>query len=220
MNIRQHSLGMALLMTLVMSHNAFAQALQPAPATPSGTPSAAPGTSADMPPNMQWSATAMVSALTGSDLYGGAPGFGADLTYLHRDWLGAEATINFAPGVDLATPADDNSSIATYFVNALVRPRIEARGVRPFLSAGLGLIHKAGSAGFLGEPVDFSDNQFGLNVGVGVTYFRGPWGLRSDFRHYMAVGEEGDDLEVEDPNDILGNTAFWRWDFGVSYRWE
>jgi hypothetical protein len=106
-------------------------------------------------------------------------------------------------------------------VNALViSPRIEVRGIRPFASVGVGLIQKAGVLQLTDGREEFDNSQFGINTGVGVMYFRGPWGLRSDLRYYMAAGEEDDDIEVLEPDDVLGDTSFWRWDIGISYRWE
>lgn len=219
MNIRQHTLGVVVLATAIIVGGPMTAAGQTPQSAPAPQPDAQPMFQSGEP-DLRWIGTAMVGSLMGSDMDGTSAGLGAALTYLHRDWLGAEAAINFAPKVDLASPADRDASLGTYYVNALLLPRIEAEGFRPFASVGAGLIHKAGVLEFTGDREEFDNSQFGTNAGFGVMYFRGPWGVRSDIRYYLAAGEEDDDIEVLEPDDVLGDTNFWRWDIGVSYRWE
>jgi opacity protein-like surface antigen len=86
-------------------------------------------------------------------------------------------------------------------------------GVRPYGSAGIGLLRTNVSASGLFD--DLSTNELGFNAGAGLhVFFSDTVGLRGDVRYFRSL-QSGDD----GGNDLdLGDFTFWRGTVGVTFR--
>lgn len=123
-------------------------------------------------------------------VYGVALGVGGGL-------LGFELDVAFAP--DFFGDSDETflggNSVTTAMGNIVVGmpgSRRSGAGVRPYTSAGLGLIRQR-IEGF-GDLLEFSRNNFGYNFGAGLmVFFSGSVGIRGDVRYFRSFqdSEEG-----------------------------
>ena len=107
-----------------------------------------------------------------------------------------------------------DSNVTTLMGNVLFSAP-PGRGVRPYGSAGLGLIRSRVS-GVANLFDDVSRNDLGLNVGGGVNgQFTENVGIRGDIRYFRSFEkDEGETLDLG-----LSNFDFWRGSVGVSFRW-
>ena len=88
-------------------------------------------------------------------------------------------------------------------------------GIRPYFTAGLGLLRTQIDGGTLGN-VSSSDNGLGWNAGGGVMgYFTDHVGVRGDIRYMRGFNEQ--DLGF-DSGDNLQALRFWRASVGVVFR--
>ncbi len=154
----------------------------------------------------------------GGNSANGKPLFGASLGFMSAGVFGLEADVAHSPeffGDDLSNIAD--ASITTAMVNLLVGVPVGGTsgvGVRPYVSAGAGLIRASVSS-----PTDLFDdlsrNDMGINVGGGVVgFFNDHVGLRGDLRYFRAL--QGDD---DEPVGVsLSDFNFTRATLGVSFR--
>lgn len=86
-------------------------------------------------------------------------------------------------------------------------------GIRPYVSAGLGLLktNVPGTSEFL----DVSRNDWGFNLGFGAHVFASDHvGFRGDVRYVRSL--QKDETTVTD--FALGNFDFWRWTAGITIR--
>jgi opacity protein-like surface antigen len=86
-------------------------------------------------------------------------------------------------------------------------------GIRPYASAGLGLLKQnvPGTSDFL----DVSRNDWGFNIGFGAHVFASDHvGFRGDVRYLRSL--ENDEGTLNDFK--AGNFDFWRWTAGVTFR--
>jgi opacity protein-like surface antigen len=166
--------------------------------------------------------------------YGGMT-FGQDAKNLeHFNWggtagwmghgiVGFEADFNHTP--NFFEPKDNNTTntnlfgknnVTSLMGNVLVGVPVGGQrggGIRPYASAGVGLLKQnvPGSSDFL----DVSRNDWGFNIGVGAHVFASDHvGFRGDVRYVRSLeNDEGT------PNDFkVGNFDFWRWTVGVTFR--
>ena len=106
-------------------------------------------------------------------------------------------------------------AISQAFIMANLVVGAPAGGVRPYASGGVGLIKsKVDDAGqFFGE---INNNDFGFNLGAGVTGFvNDNIGIRGDVRYFRSLRDD----EPDDEFDVgLSDFHFWRGTVGVSFR--
>lgn len=112
-----------------------------------------------------------------------------------------------------------DSNVTTLMANLIVGAPIGGQagvGVRPYGSAGLGLLRSHVSSTGLFD--DLSTNELGFNVGGGAhVFFNDHVGLRGDIRYFRGLQDEDND---EDELFELGlrDVDFWRGTLGVSFR--
>lgn len=89
-------------------------------------------------------------------------------------------------------------------------------GVRPYATAGLGLI-RSEVDGLLSRD-GVSDNDFAFNLGGGVMgFFNDHVGLRGDLRYMRTINSKFTESDVI-PEFHAGDFDFWRMSFGVVFR--
>ena len=145
--------------------------------------------------------------------------FGATLGW-NPSVVGFEIDLGWSPNFFENTSGDANfdfgdSNVTTLMGNLLISAKPGA-GLRPYGSAGLGLIRASvSSAGNLFN--DLNTNDFGINVGAGVNgQFNDNFGIRGDVRYFRSLQDNEPDGEL----DIgLSNFDFWRGTVGVTFRW-
>jgi opacity protein-like surface antigen len=145
--------------------------------------------------------------------------FGATLGW-NPSVVGFEVDLGWSPNFFENTSGDANfefgdSNVTTLMGNLLISAPPGA-GIRPYGSAGLGLIRASvSSAGNLFN--DLNTNDFGINVGAGVNgQFNSNVGIRGDVRYFRSLqdNEPDGDLDLG-----LSNFDFWRGTVGVTFRW-
>jgi opacity protein-like surface antigen len=145
--------------------------------------------------------------------------FGATLGW-NPSVVGFEIDLGYSPNFFENTSGDANfefgdSNVTTLMGNLLISAKPGA-GIRPYASAGLGLIRSSvSSADNLFN--DLSTNDFGVNLGGGINgQFNDHVGLRGDIRYFRSLQDNEPDGEF----DIgLSNFDFWRGTVGVTFRW-
>jgi opacity protein-like surface antigen len=149
--------------------------------------------------------------------------FGASLAYMGAGIVGFEVDFGWAPNFfeNTTGPGDfdfGDSNVTTLMANLVVGAPIGGQtgpGLRPYASGGVGLIRsRIGDAGdFFDNP---STNDFGFNVGAGVTgFFTDNIGVRGDLRYFRSLQDE----EPDDEFDLsLSDFNFWRGTVGVTFR--
>ena len=145
--------------------------------------------------------------------------FGATLGF-NPSVVGFEIDFGYSPNFFENTSGDANfefgdSNVTTLMGNLLISAKPGA-GIRPYASAGLGLIRSSvSSANSLFN--DLSTNDFGVNIGGGINgQFNDNFGLRGDIRYFRSLQDNEPDGEF----DIgLSNFDFWRGTVGVTFRW-
>jgi opacity protein-like surface antigen len=145
--------------------------------------------------------------------------FGATLGW-NPSVVGFEIDLGWSPNFFEDTAGDRNfefgdSNVTTLMGNLLISAP-PGKGIRPYGSAGLGLIRSSISgAGDLFN--DLSTNDFGVNFGAGVNgQFTDNVGIRGDIRYFRSLQDNEPDGEL----DLgLSNFDFWRGTVGVTFRW-
>lgn len=130
----------------------------------------------------------------------GEPGFanyalGASLTYNWNAYWGVEGEVAGGLGVDQRITFGQQPSIGdtsppdllTYNANLLFYPVRNDRRLTPYVTGGIG-----GLTMFSEEAVAFDDDETFLvgNVGGGLTYYFGRWGVRGDYRFFVVDSKE------------------------------
>ena len=88
----------------------------------------------------------------------------------------------------------------------------EGRGVRPYVSGGIGLLRSRIEATDLFD--ELTSNDWGMNVGAGLNgFFSDHVGVQGEIRYFRSFNDFGEDLEID-----LGSLDFWRASFGVSFK--
>lgn len=124
--------------------------------------------------------------------------FGGSLTYnINPYWgiegevsaaIGIEQTVGFAgrgrPAISGLTPPD----MLGYNANVVVYPFKNDRSFVPYATGGVG-----GLSVFEKQSVGFDDDEnfFTQNVGGGVKYYFGRWGIRGDYRFFAVDSKNG-----------------------------
>jgi hypothetical protein len=148
----------------------------------------------------------------------GRAGFGVSAGAMGGGIFGAEVDFGYSPSFFGTSSDFGNNSVINVMGNLIVGIPIggdSGRGVRPFVTAGLGLIRTQVDGGIL-FPVSSSNNDFGWNAGVGVMgFFNDHVGLRGDLRYLRTLENNSTSTNVDfDP----GGFHFWRASAGVVIR--
>jgi opacity protein-like surface antigen len=147
--------------------------------------------------------------------------FGASATWMGAGIVGFEVDFGSTPNFFQMTTGEDDfefgdSNVTTLMGNIVVGAPIGGQtgvGVRPYGTAGIGLLRSNVSLGGLVD--DLSTNELGLNLGGGAhVFFNDNVGLRGDLRYFRGLqsgDDEGADLDLDDFD-------FWRGTVGVTFR--
>ena len=159
--------------------------------------------------------TPYAGIVKGGDANGTPFSVGASLMWVKA--VGLEIDFSYTP--DFFGEEDEFVLVADSNVTSLMANLVVAPGsapVRPYASAGAGLLRARldGGAGALFD--DVSTNSFGMNAGAGLfAMFGDHAGIRADIRYFRAL----EDPEVDDDFDLsLGNLSFWRATVGVTFK--
>jgi hypothetical protein len=148
----------------------------------------------------------------------GHTAFGVTTGYMGGGIFGFEADVGYTPDVFGSHAPLRADSAITVMGNAIVGVPIggtHGAGVRPFVSAGLGVVRTRSEEGTIGD-VTRSTNGFDYNIGVGMMgFFSDHFGMRGDVR-YLGVLEDtnrgaGVDLDAT-------RLRHWRVSAGVTFR--
>ena len=145
--------------------------------------------------------------------------FGATIGW-NPSVVGFEVDFGWSPNFFENTVGDGDfelgdSNVTTLMGNLLISAP-PGRGVRPFGSAGLGLI-RSHVSGFGDLFEDATRNDLGVNLGGGVNgQFTDNVGIRADIRYFRSLEDDSNDDEF----DLgLSDFDFWRGSIGVTFRW-
>jgi len=148
--------------------------------------------------------------------------FGGSIGWMGNGIVGFEADFGFSPNFFANTIGDSDfefgdSNVTTLMANVIVGAPIGGQtgpGVRPYGSAGLGLIRTHVDGGQLFN--DLSANDLGFNIGAGVHgFFNDTFGIRGDVRYFRSL----QDNDADDDFDLaLSDFNFWRATVGLTIR--
>src|SRR5262245_695673 len=148
----------------------------------------------------------------------GRAGFGVTAGAMGGGIFGAEVDFGYSPSFFGSSSDFGNNSVIDLMGNVIVGIPIGGAGnagIRPYVTAGLGLIRTQVDGGIL-FPVDSSNNDFGWNAGLGVMgFFNEHFGLRGDLRYLRTLENNSTSTDIDfDP----GGFHFWRASAGVVIR--
>jgi len=145
--------------------------------------------------------------------------FGATLGW-NPSVVGFEFDLGFSPNFFEDTAGDRNfdfgsNNVTTFMANVLLSAP-PGSGIRPYGTAGLGLIRSTVQSAS-GLFNDLSTNDFGINIGGGLNAnFNDNVGIRGDLRYFRSLQDNEPDNEF----DLgLGSFDFWRGTVGLTFRW-
>lgn len=142
--------------------------------------------------------------------------YGLSAAFLGSGMFGLEVdaalTPNFFGAGDLVDLEDSN--VSTVMVNLMLAAPAQTPGIRPYASAGAGIVHARATS--VDNVFDLNENNFGVNVGGGVIgQLNDRVGVRGDLRYFRSIqdSDAGDDIDLD-----LGGFNFWRATLGVTFR--
>jgi hypothetical protein len=142
--------------------------------------------------------------------------YGIAVGWMGAGVVGVEEDFSYAPNFFGSGGTFNKTRVATLMTNIIVGAPIGGQhggGVRPYASAGVGLINRNIEA--LLAVNNFSSSDFGFDLGAGLMgYFADHIGLRADVRYFR-------NFQNTDANVIgleAGHFAFYRGSIGVLFR--
>lgn len=161
-----------------------------------------------------------VSANAGSNFDNGRAGFGVNAGGMGAGIIGAELDFGWSPSFFGTKNDFGNNSVIDLMGDVIVGVPVggtHGAGVRPFVTAGLGLIRTQIDGGSL-TNISSSNNMLGWNAGAGVMgYFNDHVGLRGDIKYLRGFEDTNTGITVIDLN-AGGQFHFWRAAVGVVIR--
>src|SRR6266850_2044009 len=161
-----------------------------------------------------------VSANAGSNwsnFDNGRAGFGVNAGGMGAGVIGGELGFGWSPSFFGTKNDFGNNSVINLMGNVIVGVPIggtHGGGVRPFATAGLGLIRTQIDGGTI-ATVSSSNNMLGWNAGAGVMgFFNDHVGLRGDIKYLQSFEDTNTGVTVIDLN-AAGQFHFWRAAVGV-----
>jgi len=154
----------------------------------------------------------------GNNTGNGRINVGGNVGWMGSGVIGVEGDFGYAPNFFGDQGVFGSNSVIDVMGNLIVGIPVGGTrgvGVRPYGTIGGGLMrsHIDGASNNAGS---FTDNEFGLNAGVGVMgYFSNHLGLRGDVRYFRNVT---DSSTTNNANIDFGAFHFWRASFGVVIR--
>jgi opacity protein-like surface antigen len=150
----------------------------------------------------------------GSTIDNGRGTFGITAGFMGQGIFGAEADFALSPSFFGSQNDFGHNSVATAMGNFIVGIPLggtHGAGLRPYVSAGAGLLRTQLERGNDLFNISSSNNDLGWDAGAGVMgYFSQHVGLRGDFRYFRDTDDHG--------GGSANNLHFWRLGFGVTLR--
>lgn len=176
----------------------------------------AAGLSASTPARADVLLTPFLGVTFGGDTPDQQVNYGFSAAFLGSGMFGLEVDAAITPNFfDAGEFVDlEDSNVSTFMVNFMVAAPSQTPGIRPYASAGAGIVHARATS--VGNLFDLDENKFGVNVGGGVIgQFTDRVGLRGDLRYFRNLQDSdgGDDIDLD-----LGGFNFWRGTLGVTFR--
>lgn len=141
--------------------------------------------------------------------------YGLSSAFLAGGVIGLELDASITPNFfDDDGVAIADSNVSTVMANLMVSAPGRGRGVRPYASAGAGIMRTKATS--VGNVFDLDDKSFGVNAGAGVVALMSDRvGLRADLRYFRALqdGDAGPGVDLD-----LTGFNFWRGTLGVTFR--
>jgi hypothetical protein len=140
--------------------------------------------------------------------------YGGSIGFMGAGVIGLEFDAGVVPDFFGASEGLAETNLATLMGNVIIGAPLGSPGARPYVSGGLGVIRSR--ADVLDDLIELSDDNLGMNVGVGVmAFFSDHAGIRGDVRYFRSIrnDSEGDDFDLD-----LGSFDFWRATAGVTFR--
>jgi len=161
-----------------------------------------------------------VAANAGSSFNNGRAGVGTQAGWMSEGIIGGELDFGYSPSFFGTTNDFGNNTVINLMGNVIVGIPVggtRGAGVRPYVTAGLGLIRTQIDGGSLAN-VSSSNNMGGWNAGAGLMgYFADHFGLRGDVRYLRGFENTNTGISSIDLNGA-GQLHFWRASIGVVLR--
>jgi hypothetical protein len=150
----------------------------------------------------------------------GRAGFGVNAGAMGNGIIGGEVDLGFNPSFFGTQNEFGSNSVIDLMGNVIIGVPIggtHGGGLRPYFTAGLGLMHRQIDGGDL-FAASSSANDLGWNAGVGLMgFFSEHVGLRGDVRYLRTINAS--DASLSDPFNVSqGNFHYWRASAGVVIR--
>lgn len=158
--------------------------------------------------------------------------FGGSLAGMTSGIFGFEVDFNYTPNFFQVTEGGEDfeflnidSSLTTFMGNLVLGIPVGGTtggGVRPYVTAGVGLMRA--NIAFDSLFDNLSTNDLAMNVGGGVhVFFSDAIGLRGDLRYFRGLEQQDDDDPIEDDDFFdedfgLEDFDYWRASIGVTFR--
>ncbi len=145
---------------------------------------------------------------------GGRTSYGVTAGYMGAGIIGGEFDFGYSPSFFGDDSDFGSNNVLTAMGNVIIGIPIggtRGAGVRPYVTAGLGLIRT--SYGPIDDFDAVSNNDFGYNLGAGIMgYFATHVGIRGDVRYFRSLQDNssGGDVDFD-----LGSFHFWRASIGL-----
>jgi len=150
----------------------------------------------------------------------GRAGFGLNAGAMGAGIIGGEIDLGFSPSFFGTQNDYGNNSVIDFMGNVIVGVPIggtRGGGVRPFATAGVGLLRRQIDGGNLFQTTS-SNNDLGWNAGAGVMgFFSDHVGVRGDVRYLRTIN--ANEASLSDPFNLSeGGFHYWRAAIGVVIR--
>jgi opacity protein-like surface antigen len=138
--------------------------------------------------------------------------FGGSISFMGTA-AGLEIDFGHTPNFFGDDSAITNGNSTTFMANLKFAPRVNGRGVQPYLSGGIGLLRTRLETDDLFEGV--TSNDWGFNLGFGVGgYFSRNVGLQGDIRYFRAFNN----IDLADASIPVSDFDFWRASVGLTFK--
>jgi len=160
-----------------------------------------------------------IGSAFGSNIDNGRTTFGVTAGAMGAGVIGGEVDFGYNPSFFGTNNDFGNNTVLNLMGNVIVGVPIGGQrgaGVRPYVTAGLGLLRSQIDGGTL-TNVSSSNNMLGWNAGAGVMgYFADHIGVRGDLRYLR--GMQSLDTGISSINLNGDQLHFWRASIGVVLR--
>ncbi len=141
--------------------------------------------------------------------------YGVSLALLAGGTFGLEIDAALTPNFfDSDSNALEDGNVSTVMANLMVAAPMSGARLRPYASAGVGIMHAKATS--VGNVFELDENNLGVNLGVGAIGFMGDKvGIRGDVRYFRAVQDSnaGDGVDLD-----FAALSFWRGTLGLVFR--